>query len=78
MILWIHLLQTMVNAVNCMTFKKDSENWHFVLLYSIVFAGPYWTHVKEYWEIRDRSNVLYIKYEDMKKVKTRQPMSNLT
>ncbi|CAL8122462.1 unnamed protein product [Orchesella dallaii] len=32
-----------------------------------VFCGPYWTHVREYWEIKDRPNVLFLKYEDMKK-----------
>jgi len=32
-----------------------------------VFCAPFWTHLREFWEVRDRKNVLFLKYEDMKK-----------
>jgi len=31
-----------------------------------VFCSPFWTHLKEFWDIRDRKDVLFLKYEDMK------------
>ncbi|XP_069128449.1 sulfotransferase 4A1-like [Argopecten irradians] len=27
--------------------------------------GPWWRHVKEFWDIRDSSNILFLKYEDI-------------
>ncbi|XP_038059534.1 sulfotransferase family cytosolic 1B member 1-like [Patiria miniata] len=32
-----------------------------------VVYGSYFTHVKQYWEMKDKSNLLFIKYEDLKK-----------
>lgn len=30
--------------------------------------APYWTHVKEFWNRRNQENVLFITFEDMKRV----------
>lgn len=32
--------------------------------------APYWSHVKQFWERRHQSNILFITFEDMKKVCT--------
>jgi len=31
-----------------------------------VFCSPFWTHLKEFWELRNRKDLLFLKYEDMK------------
>jgi hypothetical protein len=36
-----------------------------------VYCAPYWTHLREFWEIRDRDGILFLKYEDMKEVMTK-------
>jgi hypothetical protein len=38
-----------------------------------VYCAPYWTHLREFWEIRDRDGILFLKYEDMKEVMTKTP-----
>ncbi|KAL5011128.1 hypothetical protein ScPMuIL_013433 [Solemya velum] len=30
-----------------------------------VFYSPWWRHVREFWEIREQDNVLFLKYEDI-------------
>lgn len=32
-----------------------------------MYAGPWWTHVREYWEHRNDKNLLFLKFEDVSK-----------
>ena len=38
----------------------------FLLL--VVMFGPWWSHVKGYWELRNEPNILFLKFEDIVKV----------
>lgn len=38
------------------------------ILYNLVFYSPWWRHVREFWEIREQDNVLFLKYEDIVQV----------
>jgi estrone sulfotransferase len=31
-----------------------------------VYCAPFWSHLREFWEVRNRSDVLFLKFEDMK------------
>ena len=33
-----------------------------------VYAGPWWTHVRQYWDHKNDENILFLKYEDTNKV----------
>lgn len=33
-----------------------------------VFCAPFWTHVREFWERKDRGDILFLTYEEMQKV----------
>ncbi len=55
----------------CQLKKKKKDTYNNVIMYNkcvLVTYGPYWDHVSGYWNLKDNSNFLIIKYEDMKKV----------
>jgi hypothetical protein len=37
------------------------------LIWTVCFA-PFWPHVLNFWKRRDEPNILFLKYEDLKKV----------
>ncbi|RZB38923.1 Sulfotransfer 1 domain containing protein [Asbolus verrucosus] len=60
----------------CVSFYHLSTTLYFIgnmdefcklFLSGRVNYGPYFTHVLTYWKLRDQTNVLFLKYEDMKK-----------
>ncbi|KAK3596685.1 hypothetical protein CHS0354_038020 [Potamilus streckersoni] len=51
---------------NSVTFEMFFERF----MKGDVFAGSWWNHVREYWEHRDDTNVLFIKYDDIIEDKT--------
>ena len=59
------------NFVN-MSYYELNYN-HVSQLYRLLFFtvpyGSWFAHVKNYWEMRHRSNFLFITYEDLKKVR---------
>ncbi|XP_014679385.1 PREDICTED: sulfotransferase 1A1-like, partial [Priapulus caudatus] len=42
--------------------KDNLVSYYFSFPY-----GPYWKHNLSYWDVREEANILFIKYEDMKK-----------
>lgn len=44
-----------------------SLNVKIICSVPVVYA-PYWKHIAGFWEKKDQENVLFIKYEDMKRV----------
>ncbi|KAJ3640364.1 hypothetical protein Zmor_003666 [Zophobas morio] len=48
-------------------FKGTCEEFCELFLAGKVPYAPYWQHVLPFWEKRNNLNVLYLKYEDMKK-----------
>ncbi|XP_014678796.1 PREDICTED: sulfotransferase 1A1-like [Priapulus caudatus] len=43
------------------------KQWGMLFLGDKVSYGPYWKHNLSYWDVREEANILFIKYEDMKK-----------
>ena len=41
---------------------------YLLFLILVVMFGPWWSHVKGYWELRNEPNILFLKFEDIVKV----------
>jgi len=50
-----------------LTYINESALLIYTFSFSVGF-GPYWNHVLDYWNNRNQPNMLFVKYEDMKKV----------
>ena len=46
---------------------KFDLSWDEFVEYGDVSFGSWWDHVPEWWAQRDEPNVLFLKYEDIKK-----------
>ena len=48
--------------------KKKFNHYLFIYLFISVLWGPYWSHVKGFWEQRNKPNILFLKFEDITEV----------
>jgi hypothetical protein len=52
-----------------LSFFKNSQNNNANFFFTIGNYAPYWSHVREFWKRRHQPNILFITFEDMKKVR---------
>ena len=52
-------------------FSGDIEEFAECFMKNQVFYAPYFKHIMESWALRDHPNLLFLFYEDMKKVYSR-------
>lgn len=47
---------------------KPWPKWLFLIYFfsNVVFYGPYWKNIEDYWQRRNQDNILFLFYEDMK------------
>lgn len=69
----VSLLISQVHYVTAMLGNKCSVL--FVYDFFIVFYGSWFDHVLSWWRHKDDENVLFLKYEEMKKVRVTRPMN---
>lgn len=48
-------------------YSGSLEEFFGLFLDDLVEFGPWADHIKEYWQLRDEDNILFLTYEDMKK-----------
>ncbi len=54
--------------VHMQGYTGSKEQFLEAFLNDMVFYGPYHNHIKDFWYMRNESNILFLNYEDMKSV----------
>ncbi|RZC34557.1 Sulfotransfer 1 domain containing protein, partial [Asbolus verrucosus] len=62
----IYLFDCCPNRFKLARKNQRSEVKNLFVLVLVVY-GPFWEHILSFWKIRDQENILFLKYENMKK-----------
>ena len=54
--------------IKTLNFVGDFKTFWNFFKQNLIIWSPYWNHVKEGWDLRHNPNLLFLFYEDMKKV----------
>lgn len=54
------------HTIKFLAYSGDFDHFVDIFLNDLYEFGPFWVNVLSYWEARDRYNILFLRYEDMK------------